>query len=102
MSMSDLIIGSISSGEDNAVSLSELCRRTNEGERTVRLCIEDMRRKGAVICSSGKGYYLPSCTDELRRYVRTERARSRSIKKTLSAAEKLLRKWESEGGCNDK
>lgn len=97
MKLTDIIIGSISTGENNAVSLAGLCRRTGENERIVRLCIEDMRRRGAVICSSSKGYYLPSCTDELRRYVRTEQARSRSIKKTLSAAEKLLRKWEKQG-----
>lgn len=100
MSLTNIIIGSIHTGEDNAVSLAELCKRTNEGERAVRLCIEDMRRKGAVICSSNKGYYLPSCTDELRRYVHAEQARSRSIKRTLRAAEKLLRKWENGGNNN--
>lgn len=96
MKLTDIIIGLLRSGEDNAVSLAELCSYTGENERTVRLCIEDMRRKNAVICSSIKGYFLPSCTDELRRYIKTEQARSRSIKQTLKPAEELLHKWESE------
>lgn len=101
MTTEEKIANALRAGEENAVSLSNMCRISGLDNRSTRLCIEDMRRKGAVICSSSKGYYLPSGLCDLRRYVRTEHARANSIKTTLRAAEDLLRKWESEGG-NDK
>lgn len=97
MTAAERISNALRTGESNAVSLSDMCRISGLDNRSTRLCIEDMRRKGAVICSGSKGYYLPGDVYELRRYVRTEYARSQSIRTTLRAAEDLLDKWESEG-----
>lgn len=83
-------------GEENAVSLSELCRITGLENRTLRLVIETERRNGTVICSSVNGYFYPETEQELQAYVHQERARASSIKAGLRAAERLLKEWKGE------
>lgn len=83
----------ISTGEDNAVSLAELCQITGLESRALRLLIEAARRNGAVICSSVNGYFFPETLLELQEYVHRERARSKSITRSLKAAEQLLKEW---------
>lgn len=83
----------ISTGEENAVSLAELCRITGLENRTLRLVIETERRNGTVICSSVNGYFYPETEQELQAYVHRERARSRSITRSLRAAETTLKDW---------
>ena len=83
----------ISTGEENAVSLAELCRITGLENRTLRLVIETERRNGTVICSSVNGYFYPETVQELQAYVHRERARSRSITRSLRAAERTLKEW---------
>ena len=85
----------ISTGEENAVSLAELCRITGLENRTLRLVIETERRNGTVICSSVNGYFYPETVQELQAYVHQERARSRSISQGLKSAEILLKKWNN-------
>ena len=86
----------ISTGEDNAVSLAELCQITGLESRALRLLIEAARRNGAVICSSVNGYFFPETLLELQDYIHRERARSKSITRSLKAAEKLLKDWKEQ------
>lgn len=94
MTVSERICAALRSGENNAISLAEMCDLSGLDNRSTRLVIEGLRRNGTVICSSEKGYYYPEDISELRRYVRKERTRSNSIRETLKAAEKLLYELE--------
>lgn len=93
MTVSEKICSALRTGENNAVSLAEMCSISGLDNRHTRLIIEDLRRKGTVICSSDKGYFYPENASELGRYVRKEKSRSNSIDLTLKAAERLLSEW---------
>ena len=94
MNASEIIVQAIGTGEENAVHLSELVRLTGLSERDTRRVIEVLRRRGAVICSNGHGYFKPTDTQELRRYIRQEQARSRAIYRRTASARKQLKIWE--------
>lgn len=97
----DKIYAALRTGEDNAVSLADMCIISGLDNRSTRLCIESIRRSGKVICSSEKGYFLPANTLELSRYIHKERCRANSISRTLSPAEKLLSRWGVMGEENN-
>ena len=94
MTAAEKISNALRTGENNAVSLAEMCTISGLDNRHTRLVIEDLRRKGAVICSSDCGYFFPADISELRRYVYKERSRAHSISQTLKPAESLLEAWE--------
>ena len=94
MSVSEIISQAIETGEDNAVHLSELVQLSGLSERDTRRVIEALRRRGEVICSNKQGYYRPASSEELRRYLRQEQARSRSIYRRTASARKQLQMWE--------
>lgn len=96
MTATEKICSALRTGENNAVSLAEMCNISGLDNRNTRLVIENLRRDGTVICSSEKGYFYPVDISELRRYVRKEQTRSNSIRETLQAAEKLLNEWGGE------
>ena len=52
MTAAERISNALRAGESNAVSLADMCIISGLDNRHTRLVIEDMRRKGAVICSS--------------------------------------------------
>ena len=95
MNEHSIIMDNISTGEENVVSLAELCRITGIENRELRAIIAAERLKGAVICSSVNGYFYPETVQELQAYVHQERARSRSISQGLKSAEILLKKWNN-------
>lgn len=96
MTIDERICTTLKTGENNAVSLAELCCICNVDNRELRYAIEHLRRHNVVICSSNKGYFYPADLSELSRYVRKENARSNSIETTLQSAKKLLAKWGGE------
>lgn len=96
MSISEMILQTIGTGEENAVHLSELVKLTQLSERDTRRVIEQLRRNGVLICSNECGYFKPNTSDELRRYVRQEQARTRSIYRRTAPARKQLRAWEEQ------
>ena len=90
----------IHKGEENAVHLREIVKRTGLSGREVRNIIEDLRCDGDVIVGDRRGYYHPCNVVQLRRWLQQEKARLRSIEaRTLSAA-KMLSYWEN-GGTED-
>lgn len=88
-------LASLRTGEDNAINLSEERRISGLDDRSTRLLIEHMRRRGHIICSSSKGYFRPANKLELQRYVLCERSRANSILRTLQAAEDALADWDN-------
>ena len=61
-------------GEENAISLERLATVTALPERAVRAEVLRARIAGELILSSDKGYFLPECDDDIRRYVITRKA----------------------------
>lgn len=92
------IIDYLAVGSHGAKHLNELCRLTGKNERVIRQEIEMLRADGAVICSDERGYFLPETVEELRTYVRQERARVRSLHRRNAAAFRLLRDWGQVNG----
>ena len=93
MTIAEIIMQVIGTGQDNAVSLADLMLITGLRNRELRLLIADMRVRGSVICANSNGYFKPSTPDELKIWIRQEKARSRSINRGLRSAEKLLQDW---------
>ena len=92
--MVEQISDMIRAGEDNAVHLRELVKRTGLSGREVRSTIEDLRIAGDVIIANENGYFRPDNTTDLRRWINQESARAASVlARTVSAAD-LLKKWE--------
>lgn len=61
-------------GEESAISLERLAMATGIPERSVRAEVLQARIAGELILSSDKGYFLPECDDDIRRFVRTRKA----------------------------
>ena len=72
----------LSVGEDQAISLPDLAAATGMKERSVMQEILNERLSGELIVSSDSGYFLPSCTEEIRTYV----IKRKAALKTISAA----------------
>lgn len=85
------ILDYIPTGEENAVHSAEICTAFGLTERERRLLFEHLREHGAVICVSDKGFFKPADLNELRRYIRTETARGKSILRSLDSAKALER-----------
>lgn len=96
MTVQERITQALRAGENNAVSLADMCIISGLDNRSTRQVIENLRRSGVVICSSDNGYFYPADISELKRYVRRERARSNSIELTLKSAEGLLKNWDGD------
>lgn len=98
MSITDTILAAIGTGEDNAVHTKDLQLRTGLSERELRKTIETLRREGHVIVSCDRGYYYPGTAAEVKRHIKKEDKRARSIMFTLRSARELLRNMEDCGG----
>ena len=84
------IISVIGTGEQNAAHLKDIIKLTGITNRIVRKYIEDLRRSGAVIIANNKGYFFPSDEGEIKRYIRQEESRAKSIFYTLKSARQFL------------
>lgn len=92
-----MITDYIPTGRENAISRADLCRLTGLADRQVRENIAQARRNTPIInLQDGDGYFIPDPTDsgdmaQLRRYVKQEEARLKSIGWSLKAARKMLK-----------
>jgi hypothetical protein len=83
-------------GHKNGVTRSFLCAVTGMNDRTVRQMIHEARRIIIILnLQDGSGYYVPDMEDEtdrmeLKRYVKQEESRLKSIGWSLAAARKTL------------
>lgn len=92
MTVQERIMQALKTGENNAVSLADMCRVSGINNRATRQIIEDLRRSGVVIISSNKGYYLPETLEEVRHYINKESKRAKSIFYTIQSAKVLEKK----------
>ena len=83
------LIELIPRGEKNAVHAYDLALRVGLSKRELRKQIELLRRAGAVILSSDKGYYLPADLAEVTAYRKKEEARAKSVFRSLQSARQL-------------
>ena len=87
------ILDYIPVGEANAIHSAEICRHFELTERERRKLFERLRNAGAVICSCDNGFFKPADLAELQAYINRERARSRSITRSLRSAKRLAAEW---------
>lgn len=85
-------------GQANAISTVDLMEAAGYGDiRKLRRDIRRLRVQGEVILSStkkGGGYYRPQDTGEVRRFIKQEENRAKSIFYALKTARKLLQQSE--------
>lgn len=87
-------------GQENAISTVDLMGAAGyENIRTFRRDIRKLRVQGEVILSStkkGGGYYRPQNAGEVRRFIRQEEHRAKSIFYALKTARKLLQQSQDQ------
>lgn len=80
-------------GSENGVTLSELVQLTGEDERSIRRRIQTERKAGKLILSDCKsGYFLPTSTLDVQRFISSMSRRSREIASISHAAVDALLK----------
>ena len=80
-------------GSENGMTLTELVQLTGEDERSIRRRIQTERRAGKLILSDCKsGYFLPTRTLDIQRFISSMSRRSREIAAISHAAEDALLK----------
>ena len=98
------LLDALGLGESAARTQSELTAITGFDARTTRKLLESARKRGAVICGSDAGRYLPETLDELKRYVKRVESQLRNEGAALQAARRLLRQsldGDNFGGASD-
>lgn len=96
--MKENLFGFLSDGEENAITTRELCKLLGWNSREVTLCVHALRRSGKVICSSDKGYFLPSCLHDVVRFYRNMTSRQKEIEKAKQSAKTYI---QDHGGVID-
>ena len=88
-----LIFDLLHEGSKNGMTLTELVQLTGEDERTIRRRIQAERKAGKLILADCKnGYFLPTSTLDIQRFIRSMSRRSREIAAISHAAEDALLK----------
>lgn len=101
------ILDYIPTGQRNAVTRSELCRRTGLTDRMMRDALHDAKLKTPILnMQDGRGYFIPDMSTEsdrliLKKHVRQEENRIKSTEDTLEVERKTLRDygidWREDG-----
>lgn len=80
-------------GSENGVTLTELVQLTGEDERSIRRRIQAECKAGKLILADCKnGYFLPTSTLDIQRFISSMSRRSREIAAISRAAEDALLK----------
>ena len=80
-------------GAENGTTIMELVQLTGEDERSIRRRIQAERKAGKLILSDCKsGYFLPTSTLDIQRFINSMSRRSREIAAISRAAEDALLK----------
>lgn len=89
------ILNYILVGKENAITRKELEIKTGMTDRQVREAIAEARRDVTILNDQdGKGYYVPVYgidNDRVKRYVKQEEARAKSIFCNLKGAREFLK-----------
>ena len=75
------LMASLHVGKENAISRKALASKMDMSDRAVRELIEKARAEGCFVLNDqdGKGYYLPSSTDDILRQYKQDTNRALSI-----------------------
>jgi len=86
------VIEHLRQGKENAKTRQELCEITGLSDRQVRKLISEERKHGIPIVNDcdGKGYYIPTTTEEHDAYTKREKKRGFYISNTASKQELCL------------
>ena len=88
-----LISDVLHEGAEKGTTLAELVQLTGEDERSIRRRIQAERKAGKLILADCKnGYFLPTSTLDIQRFIRSMSRRSREIAAISHAAEDALLK----------
>lgn len=88
-----LISDLLHEGEEKGTTLAELVQLTGENERSIRRRIQAERKAGKLILADCKnGYFLPTSTLDIQRFISSMSRRSREIAAISYAAEDALLK----------
>ena len=99
MIKAEQVLAAIGTGASAARSSKELRRIAGIGsDREMRKTIETLRREGHVIVSCDRGYYYPETAAEVKRHIKKEDKRARSIMFTLRSARELLKTMQEGEG----
>ncbi len=91
------IIDYIPRGKENAISREKLSQITGLSDRKMRQEIANARRDTCIINNQdNKGYYIPDNKEEVRRYIKQEEHRAKSIFTNLGGARNYLNKLENQ------
>lgn len=71
--------------KDNPIERGDLKFWTGLTDRVMRKAIEGLRNRGYWILNDGYGYYITFNKDDLEPWINKERARARSINRTVQA-----------------
>lgn len=71
--------------KDNPIARGDLKFWTGLTDRVMRKAIEGLRNRGYWILNDGYGYYITFNKDDLEPWINKERARARSINRTVQA-----------------
>ena len=95
MTDAEIIMNLIPVGHENAVTRQQLCISTGMNDRRIRKAIAEARRENIILnLQDGNGYYIPNMEDdvdkaELKKFVKQEEHRLKSIGWSLKAARRL-------------
>jgi len=81
-------------GEANATTKRELRNIIHLPERTIRLMVQDERRRGIPILSGQRGYWLAESADEIRQFYRNMTARADEIRRSAACVLMALPDFE--------
>lgn len=88
-----LISDLLHEGAEKGTTLAELVQLTGEDERSIRRRIQAERKAGKLILADCKnGYFLPTSTLDIQRFISSMSRRSREIAAISRAAEDALLK----------
>ncbi len=88
----DDLLGFISVGRENAISLAMLSNLSGLGEREVRRQIMYARKDGVLVCSGDEGYFKPETIDELADYYKRFHSSALTTLSCLKATRRELRR----------
>ena len=92
-----LISDLLHEGAEKGTTLAELVQLTGEDERSIRRRIQAERKAGKLILADCKnGYFLPTSTLDIQRFISSMSRRSREIAAISHAAEDALLKMTSQ------
>lgn len=88
--ITEALIASLPTGEENAVSMRDLAVRFGTDERAIRKAIHEARESGVIICSGNSGYWIPDTEYQLVSFYRLAHSRAMSTLNSLKATRERL------------